>query len=90
METRRGDPARWGVDGDKLRRIVNLTDDSEKPPGEWNTMVIECVGDTITVWVNGDLVNQGTGCTATSGAIALQAEGARCEFRRIELTPIDG
>jgi len=41
MEARRGDPERWGVDGDRLRRIANLTDDSEHPPGEWNTLVVE-------------------------------------------------
>ena len=88
MEARRGPRERWGVDGDKARRILNLTDDSEKPLGEWNEMVIECRGDSIAVWVNGDLVNHGTGCTATSGQIALQAEGARAEFRKVELTPL--
>ena len=88
MEARRGPRERWGVDGDRARRIRNLTDDSEHPAGEWNRMVVECRGDTVTVWVNGDLVNAGYGCTATSGRIALQAEGARCEFRRVELTPL--
>jgi len=85
MEARRGPRDRWGVDGDRARRIKNLTDDSEKPAGEWNTMVIECVADTITVWVNGDLVNAGTACTAREGRIALQAEGAECEFRELRL-----
>jgi len=42
MEKRRGPRERWGVDGDRARRIVNLTDGSEKPAGEWNEMVIEC------------------------------------------------
>ena len=86
MEARRGPRERWGVDGNKARRIRNLTDGSERPLGEWNTMVIECRADTITIWVNGDLVNAGTGCTASAGQIALQAEGAVCEFRRVELT----
>ncbi|MEZ6015768.1 MAG: DUF1080 domain-containing protein [Planctomycetota bacterium] len=90
METRRGPRERWGVDGDRARRIKNLTDGSERPPGEWNQMVIECRGDSITVWVNGDLVNVGTGCTASAGKIALQAEGAPCEFRRLDLTPLEG
>jgi len=88
MEARRGPRDRWGVDGDRARRIKNLTDDSEHAKGEWNEMVIECRGDTISVWVNGDLVNVGTGCTASEGRIALQAEGAECEFRRVELTPL--
>jgi len=88
MEARRGPRAEWSVDGDKGRRILNLTDDSEKPPGEWNQMVIECAGRDITIWGNGDLVNHGTNCTADHGQIALQAEGAKCEFRRVELTPL--
>ncbi|MFN8825903.1 MAG: DUF1080 domain-containing protein [Planctomycetota bacterium] len=88
MEKRRGPKANWGVDGDKARRIVNLTDGSEKPLGEWNRMVIECRGDSILILVNDTLVNHGTGCTAKSGAIALQAEGAVCEFRKVELQPL--
>lgn len=85
MVKRRGPKENWGVDEGRARRIVNLTDDSESPPGAWNEMVIECRGRTITIWVNGDLVNRGTDCTADRGRIALQAEGAPCEFRRVEL-----
>jgi hypothetical protein len=88
MVKRRGPKENWGTDGDKLRRIKNLTDGSEKPPGEWNTMVIECRDDTITVWVNDELVNEGTDCTAEKGQIALQAEGSEVEFRKIELTSL--
>jgi hypothetical protein len=67
------------------RRILNLTDDSEKPLGEWNTMVIECRGDEIKVWVNDELVNHGTNCTASKGKIAIQAEGTEVAFRKVEL-----
>lgn len=69
----------------RRRRIKNLTDGSEKPLGEWNEMIIECRGDAISIWVNGELVNAGTKCTAREGKIAIQAEGARCEFRRVVL-----
>jgi hypothetical protein len=88
MEARRGPKERWGVDGDRARRIENLTDGSERRLGEWNEMVIECRGREIVVQVNGDLVNHGTGCTVDRGRIALQAEGAVCEFRKVELTPL--
>jgi len=90
MVKRRGPKEQWGVNGDKKRRIINLTDGSEKPVGEWNTMIIECLNDTIKVWVNGDLVNYGTNCTARKGQIALQAEGSEVEFRKVELTPLAG
>jgi hypothetical protein len=88
MEQRRGPKENWGITEGKGRQIVNLTDGSEKAAGEWNTMVIECVGDEVKVWINGDVVNHGLHCTATKGQIALQAEGSEVEFRKIELTPL--
>ena len=89
MEKRRGPKEKWGgKEGDK-RRILNLTDDSEEPLGEWNRMVIECLGDKVKVWVNGDLVNAGHDCTAQEGKIALQAEGSEVEFSKLLLTPIE-
>ena len=88
MEKRRGPKKDWGTTEGKERRIKNLTDNSEKPLGQWNTMVVECLGSAIKVWVNGDLVNYGTHCTASKGQIALQAEGSEVEFRKVELTPI--
>lgn len=88
MERRRGPKANWGITEGKERRIVNLTEGAEKPAGEWNRMTIECVGNSIKVWVNDTLVNFGFDCTANKGRIALQAEGSEVEFRKLELTPI--
>jgi len=88
MEARRGKKENWGITEGKGRRILNLTDGSEKPVGQWNAMTIECVGDEVKVWVNGDLVNHGHDCTASRGRIAIQAEGAEVEFRKLVLTPI--
>ncbi len=78
----------WGVTEGKERRVKNLTDNSEKPLGEWNSMTIECIGNAIKVWVNNDLVNDGFDATASKGNIALQAEGSEVEFRKVILTPI--
>lgn len=86
MELRRGPKENWGITEGKGRRIKNLTDDSENPLGEWNNMIIECRDDTITVWVNGILVNNGFNATARKGHIALQAEGSEVEFRKVEIT----
>ena len=88
MEKRRGPKSEWGITEGKGRRILNLTDSSEKPLGEWNRMTIECVNSSIKVWVNGDLVNEGFNCTASKGQIAIQAEGAEVEFRKIDLLQI--
>lgn len=90
MEKRRPhkEGQKFGGGPNDARNIKNLTDNSEKPLGEWNTMTIECKGDTVKVWVNGDLVNDGSKSTATKGNIALQAEGTEVEFRKVELTPL--
>jgi hypothetical protein len=90
METRR--PRKegqkyGGFEGD-ARRILNLTDNSEKPLGEWNTMVVEARGRTLKVTVNGDLVNEGFNSTADRGRLAIQAEGAEVEFRRVQIGPL--
>lgn len=89
MVERRGPEAEWGVTEGKLRRIKNLTDNSENPLGEWNYMIIECLKNEIKVWLNGDLVNHGYNATAQSGQIAVQAEGAEVEFKKLILTPIN-
>jgi hypothetical protein len=90
MEARRPrkEGQKYGGSSGDARRILNLTDGSEKPLGEWNTMVIEARGRTVKVWVNGDLVNDGFNSTADRGKIALQAEGAEVEFRKVEIGPL--
>jgi hypothetical protein len=67
------------------RRHLNLTDDSEKPLGQWNTMTIQSHGGDITVTVNGQLVNRASDCSERRGAIALQSEGTEIHFRNIRL-----
>ncbi len=89
MLERRGPKEEWGITEGKKRRILNLTDASEKAVGDWNEMIVECLEDTIKVWVNGDLVNYGYSATATSGQIAVQAEGSEVAFKSILLTPIE-
>ena len=72
----------------KGRRTINYTDGSEKPLGEWNTLIVQVRGDTVKVMVNGDLVNEAWDCSASSGAICLQAEGTPIEYRKVQLRPL--
>lgn len=88
MEARRGPKKEWGGTEGKKRNIKNFTDSSENPVGEWNRMVVECLDDSIKVWVNSQLENFGYNCTKNKGRIALQAEGSEVEFRKVELLPI--
>jgi len=88
MVERRGPKKEWGITEGKKRRILNLTDGTEKPLGEWNEMRIECLADKVKVWLNDELVNYGYESTAQNGQIALQAEGAEVEFEYVKLTQI--
>jgi hypothetical protein len=74
---------------DKTSVIVRkMAPSSEKPVGEWNTMEVECSGNTIEVYVNGVLQNKGTNTTVSSGSISLQSEGKDIEFRNVFLTAL--
>ncbi|HXG24009.1 MAG TPA: DUF1080 domain-containing protein [Chthonomonadales bacterium] len=61
---------------------------NEKPIGEWNTYEITCNGDRITLKVNGEVLNEGTGAEVVPGKIALQSEGTEIHFRNIRLIPL--
>ncbi len=66
-------------------RWIRTADPKEKSLGEWNTMTVVCKGDTITVHVNGTLVNEGKNLSTTSGSICFQSEGNPIELRKIVL-----
>jgi hypothetical protein len=79
------DPAR--VEPKRLRR---LGPDSEKPPGEWETIQVIVDHGNLTVKLNAQVQNVATYTESLAGMIGLQAEGGEMEFRKVELTPIDG
>lgn len=56
-----------------------------RPAGEWNHYRVRAVGGAVTLWVNGEEVNGGTGCSPATGYLALEAEGAPVEFRKMRL-----
>ncbi|MFN8241251.1 MAG: DUF1080 domain-containing protein [Bacteroidales bacterium] len=72
---------------DKSTRVVRkMTDSNEKKAGEWNTMEVVCLGNSIEVYVNGLLQNKGTGANISKGFICLQSEGKDVEFRNVFIT----
>lgn len=71
-----------------LRRLGKKGAMVERPAGQWNTYTIECRGSTVTLQVNGVYQNTATALSLSSGAIALQSEGAPIEFRRVSLEPL--
>ncbi len=75
------------VDG-KLQRFNlrnQMTSNRVKPPGEWNTFEIRAEGDTMTLWVNGGVVNTLKGVALREGYIALEAEYFDITYRNIKV-----
>ncbi len=60
-----------------------LNKPSEKPLTKWNTCKVVCVGDSITVYVNGVLQNKATNVTLKSGYVGFQMEGFPVKFRNM-------
>ena len=74
---------------DKSKVVVKkMSESSEKPVGEWNTMEVICKANTIEVIVNGVRQNKGTNVNITSGSICLQSEGKAIEFRNVFLSKL--
>ena len=63
--------------------------DVESPHGEWTRVECLCVGDRITILVNGERVNEACDVFPAAGKIFLQCEGSEIFFRTIELHPVD-
>ena len=56
-----------------------------RPAGEWNRYDIRAVDGEVRLWVNGTEVNAGFDCSPSTGYLALEAEGARVEFRDLRI-----
>lgn len=55
---------------------------------EWNRLEVRVQGDSITVTLNGMVVNTATGLDRTPGSIVIQSGGAEFRFRRLRVTPL--
>lgn len=79
------------LDHDKFGKLTNLkkTKPMENPPGQWNSYEIIAKGDTVTLIVNGEVVNKATSCDLAAGTICITSEGSEIYFRNIEITPFD-
>lgn len=68
--------------------IAKMHDSNEKNAGEWNSYDITCMGNTIEINVNGLLQNRAENCSLTKGAIGMQAEGSKIQFRNLWIQKI--
>ena len=58
--------------------------------GQWDKYTVECVDGTIKLSVNGKFVNGIRQSSQRKGYLCLEAEGARIEFRNLQIVELDG
>lgn len=63
-------------------------DDVTSPLGEWTKVECLCKGSTITIKINGVVVNECFDVNPAEGQILLQSEGHEIFFRNMEVRPI--
>ncbi len=52
---------------------------------EWNHYYIRAINGEIRLWVNGEEVAGGTGCSPSRGFLCLESEGSPIEFEQIRI-----
>lgn len=68
--------------------IVKRIAGNEKEPGQWNKIEVLVSGANVTVWLNGQKVNEATGAEVMAAPVGLQSEGGEVHFRNVRLTPL--
>jgi 3-keto-disaccharide hydrolase len=56
-----------------------------KGVGQWNHYYVRGINGEIRLWVNGEEVSGGNGCSPASGYLCLESEGAPVEFRDLRI-----
>lgn len=65
--------------------VLTKNDDNEKAAGEWNLITVRVENGKVSQFLNGQLVNEGTSPSVTSGRILLQYEGYPIDFRNLRI-----
>lgn len=58
--------------------------------GEWNHYYVRAINGEVRLWVNGEEVSGGTGCTPDSGYLCLESEGSPVEFKNLRIRELPG
>jgi hypothetical protein len=80
----------WARHDPDFRELLDTRgkDDPESPTGEWTRVECVCVGDRVTVRVNGTTVNSCYNVSPAAGKILIQSEGFELFVRKFELHPL--
>jgi hypothetical protein len=52
---------------------------------EWNHYYVRCINGEVRLWVNGEEVSGGSGCTPSEGYLCLESEGSPVEFKDLRI-----
>jgi hypothetical protein len=52
---------------------------------QWNHYYVRAINGEVRLWVNGEEVTGGTGCTPATGYLALESEGSPVQFRNLRI-----
>ncbi len=80
------------LQAERGRRQGNITRklrDTENDPGQWNHVEVRLEGGTLTVLVNGEVVNTATEVDEVSGPIGLMVDGGAVHYRNVRITPLN-
>lgn len=72
----------------KLTGVTKIKD-NENEPGEWNQYEIYLLEGNLTLYVNGEKVNEAEGLDIVPGKIGFQSEGGEIHFRSIRIILLD-
>lgn len=53
--------------------------------GDWNHYYVRAINGEVRLWVNGEEVSGGTGCSPANGFLCLESEGSPVEFRNLRI-----
>jgi len=87
-----GDPDRFVSNEKELTGKltgVSKSKDNENQAGEWNKYEINLLKGNLTLYVNGEKVNEANGLDIVPGKIGFQSEGGEIHFRTIQLIPLE-
>lgn len=70
-------------------KVERFYDKLEDKPDRWNEMHIVAEEDSIKVYINDELVNEGKNASRTSGYITIQAEEADLEIRNFRIRELE-
>jgi hypothetical protein len=56
-----------------------------KGVNEWNHYYVRCINGEVRLWVNGEEVSGGSGCSPARGYLCLESEGSPVEFKQLRV-----